>query len=666
MHLHMAEYAKMFTKDNNNTKVKYILNEHGELIAALTSGLLMLIGWLLTYENTIFSIVFFIIAFVIGGYAKAKEGITETIEKKTLNVELLMFLAAIGSALIGYWWEGGVLIFIFALSGALETYTTNKSRKEISSLMNIQPEKATRIEDGEERVIHAKELAVGDRIIVKPGERIPADGVILKGETTVDESAITGESLPVMKCKNDEVFAGTINVNGVLIVEVAKKANDTLFQKIIDLVQNAQSEKSPSQLFIEKFEDVYVKVVLFAVLLMMVIPHFAFGWSFADTLYRAMVLLVVASPCAVVASIMPATLAAISNGAKRGVLFKGGVHLEQLGHIKAVAFDKTGTLTLGQPSVTDVVPFGDRNEHDLLRLAAAIEHHSNHPLAQAIVHEYKKLSQVPLPEVGDMEETAGLGVEATVDGQRWRIGQAGWFLDDEPAEAQSLKEEGKTVVYVGNEAGIQGLIAMKDKVRPEASSAIKTLKSLGIHTIMLTGDHETTARAVAKEAGVDVYVAKCLPEEKLAYIKNIKESYGRTAMVGDGMNDAPALATADVGIAMGEGTDVALETADVVLMKNSLDKIAYAIQLSRRMNRVVKQNITFAVAVIFLLICSNFLQAINLPFGVVGHEGSTILVILNGLRLLRPVAGEKGRTETPSSKWRLTEGLNRQASVSKN
>lgn len=503
--------------------------------------------------------------------------------------------------------------------------------------MNIQPESATLIEGGQERLIPIAMLNIGDRILVKPGERIPADGVIVKGETTIDESAITGESIPVRREMNQEVFAGTMNVNGSITVEVTKKATDTLFQKIIHLVQSAQSEKSPSQLFIEKFEDTYVKIVLLAVIVMMVAPHYLFDWGWNETIYRAMVLLVVASPCALVASIMPATLSAISNGARRGILFKGGVHLEQLSRIKAIAFDKTGTLTMGKPIVTDIIRLGDVDEDELLRIAASIENHSNHPLGISIVNKYKKQALTTFYDVAHIEETPGLGIKGEIGGETWRIGQAEWFADGCGFEdvAESLKKEGKTVVYIGNDAGLQGLIALKDTIRKEALEAVKRLKRFGVHTVMLTGDNETTARAIATEAGVDEYVAKCHPEEKLAQIKKIKNKYGDTAMVGDGINDAPALAAADIGIAMGDGTDVALETADVVLMKNRLDKISYAIELSKRMNRVVKQNIAFAIAVIVMLIISNFFEAINLPFGVVGHEGSTILVILNGLRLLR-------------------------------
>lgn len=614
---------------------------HAELIAAILSGILILAGWLLARNDMgAASITSYLLAFVIGGFAKAKEGIEETIENKELNVEMLMIFAAIGSAIIGYWTEGAILIFIFAVSGALETYTMNKSNKEISSLMELQPEEALLLTDGGEERVHVSELSIGDHILVKPGERVPSDGMILKGTTTLDEAAITGESIPVSKGNSDEVFAGTVNLNGSITVEITKPASDTLFQKIIQLVQTAQSEKSPSQLFIEKFEGTYVKVVLAAVAAMMVLPHYLLGWSWTETFYRAMILLVVASPCALVASIMPATLSAISNGARRGILFKGGVHLENLGHLKAIAFDKTGTLTKGRPEVTDYLVCEGMDEEDILLTAASIESHSNHPLAGAIVKYAKTELKHPLVSPESIEDISGFGIKAMLQDEEWKIGKAD-FIGREEAErfadgaALSLAGEGKTIVFIKKGSKIAGLLALKDVVREETKAAISTLNAQGIYTVMLTGDSEKTAQAIAAESTVDEYIAECLPANKVEHLKDLKKRYENVAMVGDGINDAPALAAANVGIAMGEGTDVALETADVVLMKNELPKIAEAITLSQRMNTIIKQNVIFSITVIMLLIASNFLQILDLPFGVIGHEGSTILVILNSLRLLK-------------------------------
>ncbi|MCM3585422.1 cadmium-translocating P-type ATPase [Mesobacillus maritimus] len=613
---------------------------HLELIAALLSGVLILTGWLLSKEDfSTASVIIYLAAYMIGGYAKAKEGIEDTIENKELNVEMLMILAAIGSAIIGYWTEGAILIFIFALSGALETYTMNKSHKEISALMDLQPENALRIKNDVEEVVPVAALLVGDRILVKPGERVPSDGRIIEGQTNLDEAAITGESIPVSKKEDDEVYAGTVNLRGSIIVEMTKPQSETLFQKIIKLVQSAQSEKSPSQQFIERFEGKYVKTVLIVVGLMLFVPHFALGWSWQETFYRAMILLVVASPCALVASIMPATLSAISNGARHGILFKGGVHLENLGNLKAIAFDKTGTLTKGQPEVTDVVTRNGLSEEDLLQHVASIEKFSNHPLAAAIVHfALGKGAELIKPE--KMEDVPGYGVRAEITGSEWKVGKAD-FVGRQEAEnfhngaAFLLAEQGKTVVFVRDQHGIAGVLALKDTVRDETIKAIQELKKEGIHTIMLTGDSQKTATAIAEESGIDAYIAECLPETKVDELKKLKAQYGTVAMVGDGINDAPALATASVGIAMGEGTDVALETADIVLMKNDLPRIAEAVKLSKKMNKIIKQNVVFSIAVIMLLIVSNFMQSLALPMGVIGHEGSTILVILNGLRLLR-------------------------------
>lgn len=635
---------KKLMKENQLLKEKLLrIEPYIELGFALFSGILILTGWILAkLDQQAVSVFFYILAYVIGGYFKAKEGITDTVQNKTLNVELLMVLAALGSAIIGYWEEGAILIFIFALSGALETYTMSKSRKEISALMSLQPEEAWLIKDGKEIKVAVEQLQVGDHIFVKPGERIPADGCVIKGRTSVDQAAITGESIPVAKGLNDDVFAGTVNISGSITVEITKPSSDTLFQKIITLVQNAESQKSPSQQFIDRFEGTYVKLVLAIVSLMLFLPHYIFGWSWNETFYRAMVLLVVASPCAVVASIMPATLSAISNGARKGILFKGGSHLESLGNLRAIAFDKTGTLTQGKPEVSHylVKPNLEDEKQKILQIVAAIEKHSNHPLAQAIVRFATTKNQYVPFELDSIEDVSGWGVKAFLNGETWKIGKRS-FMDGNIEEVidekqrSFLEEQGNTIVYIEKDQQVVAAFALKDIVREESKQAITNLQALGIEPIMLTGDNANTAKAIASEVGISHYIYECLPENKANEIRAIKEKYGLTAMVGDGINDAPALATADIGMAMGEGTDAALETADVVLMKNDLTKISQAIHLSKRMNRIIKQNLVFSISVIILLVMSNFFQSIDLPLGVIGHEGSTILVILNGLRLLK-------------------------------
>ncbi|WP_078382132.1 heavy metal translocating P-type ATPase [Sutcliffiella halmapala] len=627
--------------DQHESGIVEKLKTHIELVFAIISGIFIFAGWLLLkLDLTTIAVPVFVLSYLIGGYFKAKEGLEDTIKEKELNVEMLMILAAIGAAIIGYWMEGAILIFIFALSGALETYTMNRSQKEISALMGIQPEEAVRIKGDSEERIHISMVEIGDHLLVKPGERVPSDGKIVSGESNIDEAAITGESIPLEKHKGDTVYAGTMNVNGSIVLEVTKPASETLFQKIINLVQNAQSEKSPSQQYLERFEGPYVKIVLVVVALMMFLPYFLLGWGWNETFYRAMILLVVASPCALVASVMPATLSAISNGARKGILFKGGVHLENLSHLQAIAFDKTGTLTRGKPEVTDVLVREGTDKSDFLFAVGSIESYSNHPLAHAITTYARKNSKKALQRPEQLDDKAGWGITGTIQQKKYYVGKADFVGNDaahafSEGAANKLASEGKTVVFVKDEEGIVGMIALKDVIRKETVEAIKRLQTLNVQSIMLTGDSRSTAEAIAGEASIQNFIAECLPEKKVDSVKELKKEYGVVAMVGDGINDAPALATANVGIAMGEGTDVALETADVVLMKNDLLKISEAIELSKRMNKIIKQNVIFSITVIMLLICSNFFQVIDLPFGVIGHEGSTILVILNGLRLLR-------------------------------
>ncbi|WHY83195.1 heavy metal translocating P-type ATPase [Siminovitchia fortis] len=604
------------------------------MTAAVISGILIGAGFLLPSLSAFF----FIPAFLIGGFYKAKEGLTDLVQNKKLNVEILMIMAAIGSAIIGFWAEGAILIFIFALSGALETYSMNKSQKELSSLVKMQPDVAVLVTDDGEKTVPVADLKINDLISVKPGERIPVDGVIEEGHSSIDEAAISGESVPIGKQRGDTVFAGTVNMNGALTVAVVKEQKDTLFQRIIELVEAAKSEKSPTQQFIEKFEGTYVRIVLIVFVLMLFLPHYLFGWDWKETLYRAMVLLVVASPCALVASIMPATLSSIASSARKGILVKGGSHLESLAALKAIAFDKTGTLTKGQHEVTDVVVRESMDKTSFLQAAASIERLSTHPLASAIVHyaENKKITMLP---VDNLDDFPGKGVSAWIGGVKWKIGKASFVSENRDSffeeKAAEFEKEGKSIIFAGYDDQIAGIITFKDVIRDEAKEAVQKIKELGLHTIMITGDGEGAAGTIAKEAGLDHFLANTLPEEKLVEIKKLRDTYGPVAMTGDGINDAPALATADIGIAMGGGTDIALETADVVLMKNDLKRIPEAIARSKKMSRIIKQNIAFSVSVILVLIASNFLQIVNLPLGVIGHEGSTLLVILNGLRMLK-------------------------------
>lgn len=628
------------SKDDYEGRGNDWMSKYGEGIAALASGILIAAAWGMGYVSEPVSIGLYLLAFVVGGFVKAKEGLHTLIAERDLDVNLLMILAAIGAASIGYWTEGAVLIFIFSLSGALETYTMQKSSKDISSLMDLKPETALLYKDGKETEVPIEQLAVGDLVLVKPGERIPADGLIREGSSAVDQASITGESIPIDKEPGDEVFAGTLNGHGALFVEVSKPSESTLFAKIIKLVQEAQSEKPASQLFIERFERIYARVIILVTLLLIAIPPFLLGWNWEATFYKAMVFLVVASPCALVASIMPAVLSAVSNSARKGVLFKGGAHLENIAQTSVVAFDKTGTLTYGQPAVTDWVAYQGMSEEELFEIAASIESFSEHPLAKAIVDKAKE-KQLSIGRASGLKALTGWGVQADYRGDTWKIGKPSftdkeWMNEEIEAIVEKWANEGKTVTIVQNSQGVAGVLALQDRIRPQAKQAIARLRKLGITVAMLTGDQRRTAQAIADEAGIDLVFAELLPEDKVTRIKELKEKYGKVTMVGDGVNDAPALATATVGIAMGAaGSDAALETADLVLMNDDIDKISMAVELGRRTRRIVKQNIVFAISVIALLILSNFAQGIALPLGVVGHEGSTILVILNGLRLLR-------------------------------
>ncbi len=621
-------------------QLKGWLRRYGEGLAAAMSGVLMAIAWMLSEDYAAVKIGFYLAAFIIGGFIKAKEGLHTLIVDRDLDVNLLMIFAAIGACCIGYWLEGAMLIFIFSLSGALESYTMERSRRDISSLMDLKPETALRFENGIETVVAIEQLVVGDIVLVKPGERIPSDGVVREGTSSVNQASITGESVPVDKVSGDEVFAGTLNGQGALFIEVTRSSESTLFAKIIRLVQEAQSEKPSSQLFIERFERIYARIIILVTILLITLPPFLFQWSWSDTFYKAMVFLVVASPCALVASIMPAMLSAISNCARKGLLFKGGAHIENLAETKVVAFDKTGTLTNGKPVVTDVVSFQDYSDAEMLQTAASIESLSEHPLAKAIVQKAQEQG-LRIDRPSELTSLTGWGIQAEWKGDIWKIGKPSLveakFLTEEIAAVISrMQQQGKTVTVMHNSSGVVGVIALQDRIRPQTKAAVEQLQKLGVKVAMLTGDQNRTAQAIAKEAGIDLVYAELLPEEKVRRVKELREAYGNIAMVGDGINDAPALATATVGIAMGvAGSDAALETADLVLMNDDIEKIAAAISIGKRAKKILKQNIVFAITVIAFLIAANFIQGIALPIGVIGHEGSTILVILNGLRLLR-------------------------------
>ncbi|MEX0722078.1 MAG: heavy metal translocating P-type ATPase [Balneolaceae bacterium] len=585
--------------------------------------------------------IFYIAAYLSGGYFGFVESVKYLLHGK-FNVDVLMILAAIGAAIIDYWLEGAILLFLFSLSNSLQHFAMGRSRKEIRALMELRPAEALlRSEDGSEKKVPVEDLILGDIIVVRPGERIPIDGMVISGTGTVNQAAITGESTPILKDKGSEVFAATFNENGILEIEVTHLAGDTTLAKIIKMVEQAQSEKARTQRFLDNFESKYaIGVIVFTIGLVLV-PYYVLDHSFDPVFYRAMTILVVASPCALIISTPASILSAIANAAKSGILFKGGAYLEQAASIETIAFDKTGTLTEGNPSVTDVLAVSG-DEDEVLRIAASAEEHSEHHLASAIVDEAQE-RDLTLIRATNVRAEIGKGVLATVNNSIVRVGNKHLFknalynLEKEfQSSVDKLSEEGKTVVYVGKDEEIIGAIALADQLRAQSKNTLAELRKMGIHDfIILTGDSQKVAENVASELGVKNVHANLLPEQKVELIREL--SAGKAvAMVGDGVNDAPALAASNLGIAMGAaGTDVALETADVVLMSDDLGKLPYMISLSRRAKQVVWQNIIFSLAIIAMLVGSVFLFELPMTLGVIGHEGSTLLVVLNGLRLLR-------------------------------
>lgn len=628
------------------SRISQLAEEHPDAVTAALCGILVILGSLALQLGWLGLAVFILpAAYAIGGYSSAREGLTTLFQERELDVDLLMIVAALGAAGLGLWRreyhlivDGAVLILIFAVSGALEGYAMQRTERSIRSLMSLTADTARVVLYGDEREVAIDKLEIGDRILVKPGEIIPTDAIIIEGFSTLNQASITGESMPVEKTIGDEVYAGTINGFGALQLEVHKTPASSLIQRVIRLVQQAQTEAPPSQMFVEKFERGYARLIVVLGLLLAILPPFVLGWNWEDTIYRALIFLVVASPCALMASIMPALLSGIANGAKQGILFKSGAQLEIIGKVRAIAFDKTGTLTTGKPQVVQIVPAAGYTETEVLQLAAALESYSEHAIALAIVQAAQQ-QQLELPAATDVQAKVGQGIIGKIHNQIITIGKADFV--EATAEltqiSQQLQAAGKTVVWVAKESRLLGIIAVADTLRPEAKNTIKRLKKLGVeHIIMLTGDNQQTAEYIARELGIDEIYAELLPEDKVDAIKRLQKQYQTVAMVGDGINDAPALAQASAGIAMGiSGSDVALETADIVLMADKLEKLVQAISLGRRAQNVVKQNIVFALSCIILLLAANFLGNITMPLGVIGHEGSTVIVTLSGLRLLR-------------------------------
>ena len=588
----------------------------------------------------------YLVAYVAGGWEPALSGL-RALRAKVLDVDILMVVAALVAAGIGQVFDGALLIVIFATSGALEAFVTRRTSDSVSALLTLAPDRATRLTpDGAEEVVETAALDVGDMVMVHPGERVGADGEVVEGLSEVDQASITGEPLPVVKEPGDEVFAGSFNGTGALRVRVNRAAHESVVARIVALVEEASATKAKTQLFIEKVEQRYSVGVVAATLALFAIP-LALGGALQPTLLRAMTFMIVASPCAVVLATMPPLLAVIANAGRHGVLVKSAVALEEVGHVDVVAFDKTGTLTLGTPRVTDVFPLGSLDADDVLALAAAAEHPSEHPVARAVVSATREQG-LDVAHCDGFSSVPGRGVTATVAGRVVQVGSPALLSDggasrsdeaiaDATAVLDKLEEAGHTAVVVLVDGAPVGVLGLADRLREDALRSVAALTEVtGRAPVLLTGDNQRAADQLGAEVGIGGVYGGLLPADKVTRVQELKQDGGRVMLVGDGVNDAPAMATADVGVGMGRsGSDLAMETADAILVRDDLNALPTIMALSRRAHRVVKANLVIAALVITGLVLWDVLGTLPLPLGVAGHEGSTVVVGLNGLRLLR-------------------------------
>ncbi len=613
---------------------------HPNIKSPLIAGFITTVSFVLLYFNFIdknIGNVLYVIAIIYGGYHWAFEGLNELLKEKKVGIEILMLCATVGSSFIGMLNEAALLVFLYGFAEGLEEYTYSKTKASIKKLLNLVPTKARVIDtNNKEKEILAEELKIGDIFIVRPGEIIPTDGVILKGKSSINEATITGESVPVEKKEGIKVFAGTLSLDGLLEVRVTENFKNNTISKIINLVQEAQEQKSKSQLFIEKFGNIYSPIIL-AVSIFIILACLMFHThdSFIG-IKQAITFLVAASPCALIISMPVATAAGIGRAGRNGVLIKGGMHLENLGKVKVFAFDKTGTLTKGKPIVTDLISLS--NEQDILSIAYSVEKFSQHPLAKAVVEKALE-ENIKTFDIQDFISIAGMGVKAKVNNRNIYIGKEKMFSEnmfskEAVSKIQNLKEEGKSLMVIGDDEQLIGIIGFRDEIKASAKETITKLKSMGIEVTMLTGDNETTAQIYANELGISKVIANLKPEDKTRIIGELEEKYNTVAMVGDGINDAPALARATIGIAMGvAGTDAAIEAADIALMSDDLKKLIYAVELGKKSNAISIQNVIFSILVLLILIPSSLFSLISVTFSVAAHEISELLAVANGLRV---------------------------------
>ncbi|MGV8150393.1 MAG: heavy metal translocating P-type ATPase [Candidatus Woesearchaeota archaeon] len=581
--------------------------------------------------------ILFLIVAVLAGHKIIKNAAV-SLWNKTFDMNVLMVVAAIGAFLIGHGEEGASVLFLFGVAELLEDYAHDRARRSLSALFHLAPETALIRRKGKEETIHVHAVNIGDVAIIKPGEKVPLDGIVIKGSSTINQAAITGESMPVNKDVGSEVFAGTLNQNGYLEIRITKKSDETVVSKIISLVKEAQKKKSKSEQFIEKFAKIYTPTVISLALLIVAVPVLFFGQSLSEWLYRGLVLLVVSCPCALAISMPVSMVSALTAATRKGVLIKGSNYIEEMKKADVVVFDKTGTLTEGKFSVTDIVPINNYSESELLKIAASLESKSNHPLAEAIV-DHASEKKIKLSDINKFSSLAGKGIIGTISNKKYFASSKNYGNEIKakmPDKIISkLESEGKTCIIIGNETHLIGVIALMDKIKPEAKEVIASLKVKGIKTVMLTGDNKGTAKTVASILGLDEFHAELLPEDTVKKIEYYASTHNHVVMVGDGVNDAPALAKANVGIAMGAiGSDAAIETADIALMKDDLSKIGYLITLSKKTMSIVRQNIVLSIAVKGSLAILAFFGYITLWQAVAfGDMGLSIAVIANAIRI---------------------------------
>ncbi|HEX6594155.1 MAG TPA: heavy metal translocating P-type ATPase [Bacillota bacterium] len=634
---------QVYPEDQREPIEKVPFWKRKENITTMISVLFIVIGYVFYFQlgkTHVVTIGTFALSIVIGGYDLFKVGF-KNLTKLEFDMKTLMTIAVIGAAIIGEWAEGAVVVFLFALSEALEGYSIDKARDSIRTLVDIAPKKAS-IKRGNDVIeVDVEQIQVGDVMLIKPGQKIAMDGEVIQGESSINQAAITGESIPVHKSIGDEVFAGTMNEDGSLEVRVTKRVEDTTLAKIIHLVEEAQAEKAPSQKFVDRFAKYYTPIIMALALLIAVVPPLLFGASWSTWIYSGLAVLVVGCPCALVISTPVAIVTAIGNAAKHGVLIKGGIHLEEAGRLNAIAFDKTGTLTEGRPKVTDIMSLTDIGEKEMLGITTAIEAFSQHPLATAIIHKGKEVG-VDRYEADQFQAITGKGAKARIAETMYYIGSPTMIREmlEVPTDIQqlihTLQAEGKTVMLLSTEHEIIGLIAVADQIRKSSLSVIERLKHLGVEkTIMLTGDNKKTAMSIGHKLGLTDIKAELMPEDKLRTIQAIQAKHGKVAMVGDGVNDAPALASSTVGIAMGgAGTDTALETADIALMADDLGKLPYTISLSRKALSIIKQNVAFSLGVKLIALLLVIPGWLTLWIAIFADVGATLLVVLNSMRLM--------------------------------